>query len=124
MDEFVKLIKENWLLLLIIGIVLIALIIFLITFIVLKKKKNKKPRIVIDEAFISSLIDLYGGATNINEVNVENGRLKIAVNDLDIVNLNGIKGIAESGAVVTGNIIKTLYKQDSLTIKKALDKKI
>ncbi len=60
----------------------------------------------------------------INDVTVDNGRLKFNVVDLDKVDLNGIKAIATSGVFVTGNIIKTLFKLDSQVIKQALEKNL
>jgi len=119
-----EIIAKYGLIILIVGIAVLLILILLITILIVKKKKNKKPRIIIDDDFIDSLIALYGGNNNIKEVNVENGRLKITVNDLDIVNLNGIKSYAESGVFVTGDVIKTLYKHDSEVIKKAINKKI
>ena len=44
-------------------------------------------------------------------------RLKVTVNDLDLVNLDNLKTKAESGIFVTGNTIKTLYKLSSEEIK-------
>lgn len=86
------------------------------------KKKNKKPKLVIDDAFINELVQNYGSLENIKSVNVDNGRLKIEVADLDKVNLEGLKALSTGGLFVTGNIIKTLYKLDSKTIKDKLDK--
>ncbi|MCR5231176.1 MAG: hypothetical protein K6B64_00845 [Acholeplasmatales bacterium] len=100
-------------------IILVILLIFL-----LKKKKPKNKHIKVDDEFINNLLSLLGGKDNIKEVLVDNGRLKFAVVNLDIVNLNGIKEIATSGVFVTGNIIKTLFKLDSKLIKSELDKMI
>ena len=74
--------------------------------------------------FINNLIDLLGGIKNIEDVKVDNGRLKLAVLDLEKVNLNGIKEIATSGVFVTGNNIKTLFKLDSQLIKSRIEKMI
>ena len=78
----------------------------------------------IDDEFINNLIHLLGEKDNINDVTVDNGRLKFNVVDLDKVDLNGIKAIATSGVFVTGNIIKTLFKLDSQVIKQALEKNL
>ena len=80
--------------------------------------------IKVDEEFINNLIHLLGEKDNINDVTVDNGRLKFNVVDLDKVDLNGIKAIATSGVFVTGNIIKTLFKLDSQVIKQALEKNL
>ena len=104
------------------GILVLILIIILI--ILLKAKKPKQKRIKVDDEFINNLIDLLGGIKNIEDVKVDNGRLKLAVLDLEKVNLNGIKEIATSGVFVTGNNIKTLFKLDSQLIKSRIEKMI
>lgn len=107
-------------------IALIALaacaIVALIIFIIIKNNKKKPKHIKVDDEFTNNLVSLLGGKENIEEVNVDNGRLKFTVSNLDSVDLNGIKAIATSGVFVTGNIIKTLFKLDSQIIKKAIEK--
>ena len=85
-----------------------------------KKKKSNKPKIKVDDEFITNLIELYGGSSNIVDVVVDNGRLNITISDLDKANLNGIKEIATNGVFVTGSTIKTLFRLDSELIKKAI----
>ncbi len=118
---FLNFFTDNPWIFIIIGAVLIVIVVlFLLIFL---KKKDKKG-LKIDDEFISNLLSLLGEAENIIDVNVDNGRLKISVNDLDKVNLEGIKAVATSGVFVTGNIIKTLFRLDSETIKKALDARL
>ncbi|MGM9969839.1 MAG: hypothetical protein ACI35S_05525 [Anaeroplasma sp.] len=107
----------------IIGAVCLLFIFALIFVIVLKKRKNGK-KIKIDDIFIDNLITLLGGKDNILKVVVDNGRLKFEVKDTDITDLNGLKEISTSGVFVTGNVIKTLFKLDSFTIQKAIQKKL
>lgn len=113
---------EPWFLALVIslGALLVLAIIFII--IVSKKRKGKPKHIKVDDEFINNLLELLGTKDNIEEVSVDNGRLKFKVADLEPVNLEEIKSIATSGVFVTGNIIKTLFKLDSQTIKKAIEK--
>ena len=107
---------------LIIVVSLVVLVGLILLIVLLSKKKKKK--IVVDEEFINNLIDLLGNTDNILETNVDNGRLKIQVKNLDLVNFEKIKEIAESGVFITGNTIKTLFKLDSFEIKKALDERL
>ena len=118
MEQFIQFLKDYWWALLIVVLV-IALAVALVFIL-----KNKKPKIKVDEAFIDKLLDLFGGSGNISSVKVDNGRLKIEVKDLEPVKLDGLKEVSEAGVFVTGNIIKILFKLDSLTIKKYLDKRI
>ena len=118
MEEFIQFLKSYWWIILIIALVVITAIALVLIF------KNRKPKIKVDEGFIDKLCTLLGGVNNLASVKVDNGRLKLEVKDLEAVNLNGLKEISEAGVFVTGNIIKILFKLDSLTIKKYLDKRI
>ena len=120
---YLDFISDNPWIFIVIGAVLVLIAIAIILFFVLRGK-NKTPRIEVDDEFVNNLLELLGSKDNINQINVDNGRLKISVNDLDKVNLEGIKGIATSGVFVTGNIIKTLFRLDSEIIKNALDARL
>ncbi len=110
-----------WVIISISAVIALILIILLVFFL---KKGKKHKKIKVDEEFINNLISLLGSEKNIKNVLVDNGRLKIEVNDLETVNLEGIKSISETGLFVTGNIIKVLFKHDSFLIKSILDKRI
>ena len=101
----------------------ILIILALVLLFIFKRKKN--PKIKIDEEFINNLIEYFGGISNINSVATENGgRLNITVIDLDKLNTDGIKSLATSGVFITGNTVKTLYREDSTTIKMEIEKRI
>ena len=122
-NTFLSFLNDNiWIIFVAVGALL--LIIALISFIIIKKKSKGGKRITVNDEFITNLITLLGDKNNIKEINVDNGRLKITVDNLDLVNLEGIKGIATSGVFVTGNIIKTLFRLDSITIKKEIDSRL
>ncbi|MBQ9448557.1 MAG: hypothetical protein IJU60_01620 [Acholeplasmatales bacterium] len=87
-------------------------------------KKKREPKIIVDETFVNNLVEYLGDIKNVKEVNVDNGRLKIEVNDLDLVKLDEIKSLALNGIFVTGNVIKILFKYDSETIKKAINSRL
>lgn len=95
-------------------------VLIIVFFLYFRKPKGVK----IDEEFINNLLNILGGNNNIKEVSVDNGRLKFLVDDLDKVNLNSLKEVSTSGVFVTGNVIKTLFKLDSQTIKKAIEERI
>ena len=99
----------------------LAFLLVAIVVVMLIVRKRKPKEIIIDEEFLNFVITNYGGKENINNVEVENSRLKVTVNDLDLVNLDNLKTKAESGIFVTGNTIKTLYKLSSEEIKVALE---
>ncbi len=100
----------------------LALVLCLALVLVILKSKKKKPKIKIDDAFINELVTNYGGIDNITSTNVDNGRLKIEVKDLELAKLENLKNMSTGGIFVTGNVIKTLYRLDSKTIKDEIDK--
>ena len=102
----------------------ILVLILLIAAIILIKLKKKPNAIKVNSEFIDSLITSYGGLANIKGVEIENSRLKIEVDDLDIVNLESIKSNTTAGVFVTGNTVKTLYKLSSEEIKRSLDQRL
>lgn len=112
---------DNNLIIIIVSVIvsLILLFCFSVLFLYFKKKNQKNT---ISEAFIDSLLLALGSKSNIVDVQVEQGRLKILVNDLELVNLDQIKALTDSGVFVTGNYIKVLFREDSEQVKKALTK--
>lgn len=96
---------------LILGLILCLIIVF--------KKKSSK-RIIIDKLFIDNLLVALGTINNIEEVKVDNGRLKFLVSDLDIINFESLKQMSTAGVFITGNHIKMLFQYDAKTIEKAI----
>ena len=100
--------------------VLVILIGLLIYF-----KKFKKSKTVINDEYINELILAFGGISNIKEVSTENGgRVAIKVLDLDLLQMDQIKSLATSGVFITGNVVKTLFREDSQFVKEAIEKRI
>ncbi len=98
-------------------VLLIALCIFL--------KKIKNEKVEINDEYIDELIKAFGGKDNIKEVKTENGgRVAIEVNDLDLLDNDKIKSLAVSGVFITGNVVKTLYREDSQLVTKAMEARI
>lgn len=111
----------EWYYYLIIGVV-IALVI-LAGFIVVFLAKQKKSKILVNDSFISALTTYLGSKNNILKVEVEQGRIKITVTDLNLVDLEKLKTLTDKGIFVTGNVIKALFKDDANLIKEALEKR-
>ena len=101
-----------------------ALVVLLALYFLLFKGKKKETKVKIDNEFIDNLIALLGDIKNIKGVDLVNGRVKIEVNDLDLVKLDEIKELASSGFFVTGNVIKILFKYDSELVKKSIESRI
>lgn len=120
--DFVEFFKDNilWFAL---GLCILGIIICIISVKLVKKHKlHKKPKLKIDEDYITDLINLFGGSDNINTIDVDGNKLKVDVIDLNNCNLDGIKQKANSGVFVVNNTIKTLFMYDSETLRKELNK--
>ena len=83
-------------------------------------KSSKIEHVLVDELFISTLLIGLGGIENIKSVSLDNGRVKFNIIDLDLLNNDSIKTISSSGAFITGNNVKLLFKYDSLLIVETL----
>lgn len=120
--DFIQFFKDNiiWFAL---GLSILGIIICIISIKLVKKHKlHKKPKLKIDEAYITELISMFGGKDNIDSIDVDGNKLKVDVKVLDNVNLEGIKTKANSGVFVINNTIKTLFMYDSETLRKELNK--
>lgn len=106
-----------------IGILLIILL-FVILFFVIKKVKGKtkKKKSEINSEYIEEIVVKLGGKPNISNIDVVETKLKIAVNDLKLVDLEGLKALTSSGVFVTANTIKILFKYDSKELKDELNR--
>ncbi len=102
----------------------IVFVLLIVAMVIILVFKNKNKKVKVDDSFIRNVIELLGGSDNLLSTEVENGRLRLKIKDLEIVNLEGLKDLSQAGVFVTGDCIKLLFKTDSQTIKKELDKKI
>lgn len=114
----------NIIIFIVIGLIILCCCLLILTSLLLIRRKKKTKSIKVDDTFMNTLIENYGGISNITLVEIENSRLKITVEDLDIVKLDDLKEQAQSGIFVTGNTVKTLYKLSSEQIKKFLDERL
>lgn len=120
-NSFIDFLKNNVLLVSLIGggVLLIILILIIV---LIKHKSSKKPKLKIDEAYVGELIELLGTKDNITKIDVDGNKLKVSVQDLSKCNLEGIKNKAQSGVFVTDNNIKTLFMYDSEALRKEINK--
>lgn len=115
---------SNIIIFIVIGLIILCCCLLILTSLLLIRRKKKTKSIKVDDTFMNTLIENYGGISNITLVEIENSRLKITVENLDIVKLDDLKEQAQSGIFVTGNTVKTLYKLSSEQIKKILDERL
>ena len=104
----------------IVGCVILCLVALAILIIGIKSHKERKASkgfIKVDQTFADELIGYYGGIDNILSVEVDNARLKISVENMDIVDLDKIRENSNGGVFVKFNVIKTLYKTDSSALR-------
>ena len=89
------------------------------------KRDNKKvsEHVNVDEAFMTILLEGLGSLSNIENVSIDNGRIKFKIKDLDNINAEQLKEISTSGVFITGSNVKLLFKYDSSTILEELIKR-
>ena len=106
----------------VLGVILVLSLILYLTcgFRFNREKKSKINHVIVDEVFITTLLSGLGGIENINNVSIDNGRVKFNIKDLDLLNQEAIKSVSTSGAFITGNNVKLLFKYDSEVIVNAL----
>ena len=106
----------------IVGTILILSIIFYLTCGFRFKRDNKKAleQVIVDDLFINTLLLGLGGKDNIKTLSIDNGRVKFNLLDLDLLNQEAIKEVSNSGAFITGNNVKLLFKYDSELIVETL----
>lgn len=104
------------------AIIALVLIVAIIVIVLLKKKN--KDHVKVDNQFIENIISYLGGKENITNIGVDNARLKVSVNDLSVVNTDNLGSLCERGVFITGNNIKMMFKYDSHTIKKEIERNI
>lgn len=109
----------QWIIITAVIVLVVILAAFCLVFVIKKKQATTK----VNQPFMDALTLYLGGKNNILTVEVEQGRLKITVTDLDLVDLEKLKTLTDKGIFVTGNTIKALFKDDALLIKQALEKR-
>ena len=99
------------------SILLIGLILYFVCgFRFKREKKATIEHVVVDEVFMSDLLNGLGEIENIENVSIDNGRLKFKVKDLDLLKPELLKKISTSGVFITGSNVKLLFKYDSAVI--------
>ena len=98
-----ELMLELWQIITIIVVLLVVLTLAIIIF--ASKKKNK---VKIDDSFLDILITSLGGLTNIISVDVDNKRIKFAVNNVNLTHPNDLKDKLNASGV--GDVFKSIIE--------------
>ena len=85
------------------GIVFISLFFLVLVVFAIIRFTSKKNKIKIDDTFITNIINILGGTSNIIGAEVDNARLKIKLVDVKIPNFEELK------------LLSTKYKIKSIT---------
>ena len=100
--------------------IVIALIVLVI--IIINKKKINVPLIDVSE-YTNNLINLLGGINNLNQVSINQNRLKVLLNDVSLLKKDLIKE-QKLIAFLTSNEIQIIIKEYLEEIKNEIEKKI
>lgn len=104
------------------AIVVFVIVVGIVVTIILKKKNNGHVRV--DDLFIENIITYLGNKDNIEDVLVDNARLKVCVKDVDKIDGEKLHTLSEKGVFISGNNVKLLFKYDSQLIKKEILKRL
>lgn len=101
-------------------IIIIATIVFVLIVVLIIKKKAPKIKIQapIEDEKIQSFIECYGGLENIVKVELDGRRLKLLLNQMDIVDIERFKSLGATGIFISGKQIKMVLPYD---MKKLVD---
>ena len=86
--EILMNVTETWILyigIVVATILLIGVVLFF-TCGLRSRRESKVERVLVDEKFILDLISGLGDESNVQEICIDNGRLKFKVKDLDLIN--------------------------------------
>lgn len=73
------------------------------------KKKTQQP---IEDEKIIAFIESYGGMENIKVVELDGRRLKLQLNQIDLLDLERFKSLGATGIFITGNQVKMVLPYD------------
>ena len=108
---------------------LIYLVISLaLEFIVYKIRQNrpeqKKEQTLLELPPVEPIIDAVGGASNIKAITAESTRIKLQLDDVDLINQEELKTIATEGAYLAGDQLQISYKEHATEIAERLQKEL
>ena len=117
--------------LLVIIILMAILAVVAVILFVLKRRKQKEGRISTkkilssDElnAYIGSLLLSLGGISNITSVELENKRLKLGINDSNMIDNGKLRDLGVKG-IVLGDKIKILQDDNAEKISKLINEQL
>ncbi len=111
----------EWTKWIIIAVVAVIILLVFLLILVYKKPKDDKTTLVTDE-YLNKLLNILGSNENIEEVSVENKRLRLILKDIKKVDVIGLKDL-EIPAVLKGKELKLLIKNDITTIYEFLNER-
>lgn len=86
----------------------------LFDFIVEKRRAKSNPTTVaVDRELVEAFIDAVGGAQNIASTDHESARLKIVINDADLIDQEKLKALALEGAYLAGDQLQVTIGANS-----------
>lgn len=71
---------------------------------------------IIDDERVNFLVDVLGGIDNINAIDVRTSRVKFNLNDVEAIDLEGLKELGTSGIFISGNSLQAIFGEQALLI--------
>ena len=94
------------------------IIIAALLIIALAISKSTKKNVHIE---VNKLIEFLGGTKNIVNYEVSKSRFTVTLNDIELVNKEGIQRLGAQGMVEIDNQLKIILGEDASSLKKQID---
>ena len=90
----------------------------------IRAKKNNAQTTTVDQELVMSFIETLGGAKNIISTSSESNRLKVVIQDVDLINQEKLKELALDGAYLSGNQLQVKIGPGSNDFSQKIEKLI
>ena len=100
--------QDYFWLIIIVAVVLIAIA----TYLIYHRKPKKIKQIPVEDEKIQSFVECYGGLENIDFIELDGRRLKLQLNQIDLVDIERFKSLGATGIFISGNQVKMVLPYD------------
>lgn len=103
-------------------IAVVAAMLLLVILLIIVYRKPKEKNIPLDIDYLNKLLKSLGNTNNINEISIENKRIRLLLNDIKMVDANILKEL-EIPAFLKGKELKILIKNNTKEVYNFLNER-
>lgn len=83
-------------------------------------KKQQETKVTVSDELVEKFLQLLGGKDNIISVSYEHSRLKVELNNINLIDVQEIKNLGASGIFIAGNKLQAIIGNNAYELEKAL----